>query len=274
MKWLERFSKQPWWGKLIGTFLGFIMSGPAGALFGMLVGNFFDKGLQEQANPFYFAYHLEKNEAIKSLFLEALFLCLGHISKADGRVSEKEILFTKNIIQLLRLNYKKQRIAEYYFNMGKAYDFDLNPILKKLGHIAPNYPKLIRLFVDIQFQNAKLDGFSPNKRRILEIILHHFSLRPINQDDFFHQHESDHSSHQSSRKSPFKDSITEAFSLLQIESSASQAEVKKAYRRLMSQNHPDKLIAKGYSAKDIKAATQKTQTISKAYETICQFKGW
>ena len=64
------------------------------------------------------------------------------------------------------------------------------------------------------------------------------------------------------------------YELLGVAKGASLDDVKKAYRKLMSKYHPDKMMAKGASPQDIKAATEKTQQISKAYDFICHYKGW
>ncbi len=68
--------------------------------------------------------------------------------------------------------------------------------------------------------------------------------------------------------------LAQAYAILEVSESASKSEVKRAYRKLMSRNHPDKLIAQGLPEEMIKIATNKTQLISKAYEQICQGKGW
>ncbi len=62
--------------------------------------------------------------------------------------------------------------------------------------------------------------------------------------------------------------INEAYDLLGVKASDSDTEIKKAYRRLMSQHHPDKLVSKGLPEEMIKLATEKTQQIKKAYEQI------
>ena len=62
--------------------------------------------------------------------------------------------------------------------------------------------------------------------------------------------------------------VAEAYTLLGVEKSAEQSEVKRAYRKLMSQHHPDKLVAKGLPPEMIKIATEKTQAIRAAYELV------
>ena len=68
-------------------------------------------------------------------------------------------------------------------------------------------------------------------------------------------------------------SLQDAYLLLGISASVSNAEVKRAYRKLMSQHHPDKLIAKGLPEEMLKLATEKTQNIKAAYESICAARG-
>ena len=63
-------------------------------------------------------------------------------------------------------------------------------------------------------------------------------------------------------------SLKDAYRLLGVSDGASDAELKKAYRRLMSQHHPDKLVAKGLPEQMVKDATEKTQQIKAAYELI------
>jgi DnaJ like chaperone protein len=72
---------------------------------------------------------------------------------------------------------------------------------------------------------------------------------------------------------PQRDLLAEAYAVLGVAASASNDEVKKAYRRLMNQHHPDKLVAKGMPEEMIKLATEKTQEIKAAYETIKKARG-
>ena len=64
------------------------------------------------------------------------------------------------------------------------------------------------------------------------------------------------------------------YDILGLDEKCTPEDMKKAYRKLMSKYHPDKIIAKGASERDLQAATEKTQQISKAYTTICESKGW
>ena len=67
---------------------------------------------------------------------------------------------------------------------------------------------------------------------------------------------------------PTASSIHDAYKVLGIPADSTDADLKKAYRRLMSQHHPDKLVAKGLPEEMIKLATEKTQEIKAAYDMI------
>ena len=62
--------------------------------------------------------------------------------------------------------------------------------------------------------------------------------------------------------------------MLNVQPDAGEAEVKRAYRRLMSQHHPDKLVSKGLPEEMVKVATRKTQEIKAAYEKIREARGF
>lgn len=276
------FTHQTWWGKLLGAFLGFLMAGPAGAFFGILIGNFFDKGLNEHFSNPYWHFKSEKRPDVKAAFIEALFSIMGHMSKADGRVSKEEIAMAKRLMDDFNLSQHQKKIAQDYFNRGKQPNFNLKPMLFSLQSKLAHNPELLRMFVDIQYKIAELDGLSQSKIQIMNIILTYLRFAPMHeqsrfQEDVFRQssqqraYQSRQGTYQSRRH---EDNLTRAYAILQVEPTASKQTVKQAYRRLISRNHPDKLIAQGASQEKINQATEKTQIIRKAYDEICVHKGW
>ncbi len=97
----------------------------------------------------------------------------------------------------------------------------------------------------------------------------------LNPNDFFFQYNTRYQSNGSRQgryEPPLRaaNQLEKAYRTLGVTSSTNDGEVKKAYRKLMSQNHPDKLVSKGLPEEMIKLATQKTQEIKLAYETICK----
>ena len=275
------FSNQTWWGKLLGAFLGYLMAGPVGAMFGILIGNFFDRGLTDHLTNPLWHYHAESRALIKPVFSKALFSIMGHIAKADGRVSELEIQMAKRLMQDMKFNRLQQKEAQQFFNEGKKDQFKLKPMLGLLYKACQDNPNLLKLFIDTQYTFAQVDGLSDSKIQILNTILAYMQRAPLNEqsrfnqdfyDGFTRQRTSGSNHHRTHAPPPH--ALDQAYSILQIERSANKQEIKRAYRRLISRHHPDKLIAKGMPDYKIKEANAMTQKISKAYEDLLRAKGW
>lgn len=272
---------QTWWGKILGAFLGFLIAGPAGALFGLLVGNFFDRGLTDHFNNPFWQYHNEPRARVKTIFFEALFSTLGYVAKSDGRISEEEIEMANTLMQDMKLNSEQKKTARLLFNEGKKEHFKLKPTLTVLYKAAQDNPNLLKLFIDTQYHAAQIDGLSDKKIHILNIILKQMQFAPIHNQEHVreeaYRHYNQHYSSRSQQRNTSQTAsygLNDAYATLQLTPPSNKQETKRAYRRLMSQNHPDKLMAQGASTDAIKKANEKTQVIRKAYEKICAEKGW
>jgi DnaJ like chaperone protein len=270
-----------WWGKILGGFFGYLMAGPIGIFIGVLVGNFFDKALSKHVTHPYWHLLKESSADVQALFLETTFSLLGHIAKADGRVSENEIQKTYDIMESMRLTRKQRKLAKIYFTQGKEAHFQKEPLLTLFKNACRNHPDLLQSFINIQFSMAQSDGLSDKKIHILNSILKTLGFATLHNQNHFYEDNGFNSRHSqsSSRRQnrPVDEPIhthNKAHAILGTNPQSSQEEVKKAYRRLISRNHPDRLIAKGASPEAVKQANNKTQAIRKAYEELCESKGW
>jgi len=287
----QYFAKRTWWGKFIGAFFGFLIAGPIGAFLGLLVGNFFDRGLAEHFSKPFWYYHAEKNQQVQRVFFESLFSMLGYLAKTEGRVSEASIQNANEIMLQMGLDTAQKKAAQHFFNAGKAKGFNLYSMLNVLQQQISNKPTLVRLFVETQYQSIRRTGLTAKKLEIMNNLLATMRLAPLQQQhhfaDEFSWYSTLHNAYQQQQQSSYQHqyqqqqqqphhyySNEDAYTVLGITSSASQSEVKRAYRRQISTNHPDKLIAKKASEREIKQANEKTQRIRKAYEIICEARGW
>ena len=262
-----------WIGKILGALFGLLLLGPFGALLGVIVGHYFDKGLHLNWTT------LRTNRAMQPVFFDATFSVMGYIAKADGRISEREIRLARLMMQRLGLQGERKHDAMRQFTKGKAADFAVDTVLNHL-HQHCAYQHLLRLFIDLQVQMAYADGTpSTNIKRILQHISQQLGLAKI---DFSHieamlygQWQQHHSSQRQYTQSQTSSAdIKEAYTILDITTNASIEEIKKAYRRKMNENHPDKMIAKGLPKEMIELATEKTQQIKAAYEQIKNIRGF
>lgn len=119
MTFRDFFIITTWWGKIIGACFGYLIAGPTGTLFGLLIGNFFDRGLsQYYSNPHWY-YYSEKRKNVQKTFFEATFSIMGHLAKADGRVTEAELDIARQFMDEMRLSREQKNLAKHLFNEGK-----------------------------------------------------------------------------------------------------------------------------------------------------------
>ncbi len=258
-----------WWGKLIGGAVGFSMGGPLGLLIGGILGHkFVDKPNNEALG--------ENNELTQAAFFSATFSIMGHIAKADGRVSEDEIAMARQIMEHMHLDAEQKKAAVQLFNEGKKADFDLDGVLLQFKQVAHRRTTLLQMFLEIQLHAAYADGkMDSAEQAIINRIAGQlgFSARHIEQlsalvrSNLGLDGQGYYYGGADSGKST-ADLLKEAYEMLGVPESASDAEVKKAYRRMMNQHHPDKLVSKGLPEEMIQLATEKTQQIKAAYELI------
>lgn len=285
MNFRQIFTTNTWWGKLLGAFFGYLIAGPSGALFGILIGNFFDRGLAAHFSTLHGSYYDEKRHYVQKVFFEATFTIMGHVAKADGRVTENEIQMARQMMSEMRLSREQRELAKQYFNEGKNALFDVSRIVNLLLNTCRDNPELLKLFMDIQYRSAQVDGLSNKKIEVLDMIFRQLGFAPLHRQYRYYEDfgfKNSHSAGQrqqrqqsgnSSNQSPYT-TLAQAYALLEVDQNANKQEVKRAYRRSISRNHPDKLIAQGLPEEMIKMANAKTQTITKAYEQICVSKGW
>jgi DnaJ like chaperone protein len=251
-----------WWGTLIGGTLGFMFGGPLGALLGAALGRNFDRGIK--ITDEHGAFGAGQQERVQAAFFTATFSVMGHIAKADGKVTPEEISATESIMGQMQLNALQRKAAIKLFNEGKKDGFPLHDVLEQFRHECMRRRNLVQMFLEIQIATAMADGhIHATEKRILFIIGEQLGFDRASIEQLF-RFSGTGPSPGGKRQAP----VSSAYQVLGIGKTASDAEVKKAYRRLMSQHHPDKLIAKGLPEEMIKLATEKTQKIKAAYEQV------
>lgn len=267
-----------WWGKIIGAFLGLLLTGNLfGVLLGAFAGHLFDQGYKRTKFTHNWGQHTANLQKVQALFFKATFMVMGHIAKADGRISENEIQAARTIMQRMRLSTAQQQQAINYYRQGKQADFSLHSILNQLAQASHNQRLLLQMFIEIQYQAALAEGnINSIKADILNQICQTLGIWPkfYQNHSYQYQHTHQQSHHRYQQSPPKQTNLQQSYAELEISAKASNHEIKRAYRKLTSQHHPDKLIAKGLPEEMIKIATDKTQRIRAAYEEIRKSRGF
>jgi len=255
-----------WWGTLLGGTLGYMFGGPLGALLGAILGRNFDRGLTSADRPSMF--DPGRQERVQAAFFTATFSVMGHIAKADGRVTTAEISTAETIMTRMQLDPKQRKAAIRLFNEGKKEDFPLQEMLVQFRHECHGRRNLLQMFLEIQIATAMADGrIHGDEKRVLFIIGETLGFDHSAIEQLFGFVGAGQAPEQE------KHSLANAYRILGVAKDADDAEVKKAYRRLMNQHHPDKLIAKGLPEEMIRIATEKTREIKAAYDLVKASRG-
>ena len=270
-------------GKFIGALIGlFLFHSPWGAIIGMALGHLWDAGMVHMPRGPVHASHS---------FIAPLFGLAGAISKSDGRVSEGEITATENLMARMQLNTAQREEAIANFNAGKRPDFRTTAVIADLKAWAGGRRDLAFLLLDMLLDIVYAEGapLQPDKLRIVRKLC--WSLNVDEQElsalaamkgyGFAYQRgytygnrygygsRGSQNHEQARRTDPVG---KDPYAILGLTPDASDREVKRAYRKLISQHHPDKL---GDVPDELKRrAEERAREINTAYEKIQSQRGF
>lgn len=271
-----------WWGKIVGGAFGYLVLGPLGAALGAALGHNFDKGLGSIPEET-IGWDPGDQERVQTAFFTATFAVMGHVAKTDGRVTPDEIRMAEAVMDEMELDAERRRAAINLFNDGKRKAFPLDVILEQFRLECHGRTTLIRMFMEIQLQAAYADGHCGDEedkvlRNICQMLgfseFEYIRLRRMIEAELHFRTGWQSGGREDSVQRPASGpTLRDAYAVLNVENDASDADVKKAYRRLLSQHHPDKLVAKGLPEEMMKVAAHKTHEIKQAYEQIKEARG-
>ena len=255
-----------WWTSVLGGALGYMIGGPLGAMLGVAFAGNLSKGksnFRGSASD----YRPGDQQRVQAAFFSSVFSVMGYIAKVDGKVSKSEILLAQQVMQHMQLSEDMQKAAKELFNQGKQKDFNLDEVLEQFRTECHRRTHLVRMFLEIQIQATYADGVFDDKE--------YDALKYIAQKLRFPIHELERLIQQFSVASGKSSKLTidDAYVILGADKSLTDKELKRAYRRLLAQHHPDKLVAKGLPEEMTKMANEKTQEIISAYELIKKHRG-
>ena len=260
-----------WWGKALGGAFGFMIGGPLGALMGIAFGHNFDRGMRSLGDT---DWQGGAQDRIQAAFFTATFSVMGYIAEADGKVTRDEIKLAESVMRHLGLPAEMRESARKLFNEGKSRNFPIDEVLDQFRQESRRRTTLIQMFLEIQLQAAYADGIMhPAEKKVLRHICGRLGVPPAQLDRLEEMLKAGFGRAGYQAAQSKQTSIEDAYAMLALDKSVSDSELKKAYRRLMSQHHPDKLVSRGLPDEMIADATEKAQQIKSAYETIREARG-
>jgi DnaJ like chaperone protein len=256
-----------YWGKIIGTLAGLATLKPWFAVIGFILGHQVDRFLIAQFRSF--EQHSSPVGRLPEEYLQPLFQTMGHLSKIDGRVSEAEIRATRAIMHRLGLGPAKIRNAINWFEDGKRATFPLLQTVRHTRRVAARREELRVLFVRLVLEVVLAKNRLHQKERaLIWAICTEFDIGRVE----LAQLEAMIRAQKGFRHSPAGDAdaqrIRQAYRSLGVDESATNDEIKKAYRRAMNKSHPDKIASSNPDQVVIAEAEKRTREVRTAYERL------
>ncbi|MGP9833928.1 co-chaperone DjlA [Marinobacter sp. NSM] len=247
---------------IFGGLIGYAFGRFPGFLVGAAIGAFLFQRMKSRL--------IGKIQSLQNNFVESVFAVMGALCKADGVVTRDEIKLAEAMFERFRLNEEQKAIARDAFNRGKQPDFDLDAELNRFLQNSGRQPAFLQMFLQVQVSAVAADGqVHPAEHEMLVRIARGLGLPESQVDQLEAMLRGAHAGHAGG--SPNYSSgqqIEDAYKVLGVSASASDAEIKRAYRKLMSENHPDKLAGRGMPESMREMAEERTREISHAYDVI------
>jgi len=240
-------------GGWIWGFGGFVLGGLTGSAFG------------------FFALRRWLGRAQKQ-FIETTFSVMGALCKADGVITREEIQVVERILKRLQLTPEQTEAAKAAFTRGKAPHFDLDGTVRAFARLSPAGSAFFQLFLQLQRMAITADGtLHPSEQTMLMRVARQLGLaeRDLAQLEALLRATTRTTSTRDCAP-PSESRLDDAYILLGVTPDASEDDIRSAYRKLIRENHPDRLASKGLPQSMLAVAEDRVKEINAAFSLIKQ----
>lgn len=251
---------------LIGGFIGLISGGIAGLLVGAALGYAAAWGVKTTL--------VGTLRVAQNQLMDSTFSIMGALCKIDGVVSQSEIKMVEQIFNMLRLGDEQREQAKAAFSRGKQPDFDLDVAVDQFATVTRGRGPLLQLFLQLQCMAVAADGkVDPAEHAMLVRVATRLGLQERDVRQLEALLRAATSGTASGGMHDVKSRLDDAYEAIGVSADANDSDVKRAYRKLISANHPDKLAARGLPESMRPVAEERSRELNKAYDLIKESRG-
>lgn len=254
--------------KIIVALAGYYFFGFFGGVIGYFIGGSIDRAKNYGVggiNP------LSTGQR-KEVFLETVFILMGKLAKADGIITKDEVDHVELFIKKMGMTAEHREQAIAQFKRGSAADFEIAETLNTFMAACGQTLNLKQMVVVYLIVMAIADGVLDKAEvKLLEQIATRLGYSNAQFQQLLEMVLNQ--SHFSAGQARSTTALTDAYKALGVVESNTDQEIKRAYRKLMSQYHPDKLMGQGMPVDMITVATEKAKEIQLAYDLIKERRG-
>ena len=246
---------------IIGIIIGAIIGSLPGALVGGLIGYGASVALRQSV--------LGGLRVVQTRLIDSTFSVMGALCKADNVVTRDEIQSVERVFEMLNLRGEQREQAKAAFTRGKQPGFDVDAAADDFARISRGRGPLLQLFLQLQVMAVAADGrLHPAEHAMLVRVARRLGLHEADVSQLEALLRAATGGPSAAGAPPTKDRLADAYAALGVAPDSTAAEVKRAYRKLMSQNHPDKLAARGLPESMRPVAEERSREINSAYDLI------
>ncbi|MBL8299696.1 MAG: co-chaperone DjlA [Rhodanobacteraceae bacterium] len=259
-----------WLGKIIGGLAGLLLlRHPLGVVLGLLAGHLFDNGTLALRKP-------PRRRSTQSFF-DLLFLFVGALAKADGRVSEREIAATEHLMSRLGLDASQRREAIRSFNAGKEPGFAVDRVINGLRAWCLGRRDHAYVLLDVVIDVVFADGAGSERQQLLRRLCAALNVQEqeiavLAAMKGYSWNTGEWTSSRKAAPPPRQQGGADPYAVLGVTRESDEQDVKRAWRKLMSEHHPDKLGDVPAALRE--RAEQRAREINTAYERIKTERGF